>query len=77
MNRVNFRSLLQRSTAIRTVVRGMALALLAGTLVAIVRYVEAYMTTDSPAAATGVITALLILEAALFVLVERIFRHLA
>jgi uncharacterized membrane protein len=72
-----FNRTLLHSSTIRMAARGVAFVVLAGTLVGIARYIQTHLTTDSPAATTAVIAALVILEAVLFLLVKHIFRNIA
>ena len=72
-----FESLLHRSATIRVTARGVTFAVLAGTLLYVVRYAQTYIGTASAATTTIVVAALVILEAVLFVFVKALFRRIA
>jgi len=76
MGQFNFTSLLRRSAAVRIATRGVTLVVLAVTLVGVAAYIQTHITTDSLAVTTTVIAVLVILEAALFIVVERIFKNI-
>jgi len=74
--RFNFTSLLRRSAAVRIATRGVTLVVLAVTLVGVAAYIQTHITTDSLAVITAVIAVPVILEAALFIVAERIFKNI-
>jgi hypothetical protein len=76
MGRCNFTSLLQRSATVRLAARAVVFVLLVGILVGAARFLQTHITIESVGATTAVVAALVVLEAALFLFVARIFKNI-